>query len=123
MPQHSVIAHYDKLPDRLLLIPGVFNRHNRYHHYQQMLLSTVLSVSQNEWQPFWCVRRMIKCEGFWDKPKQNLSQFHEYSMPEYLGNQPTPAVYRPQGRFIHARIQPHQPDACLRTCVRASGAP
>jgi len=110
-----VANNYDSLPDRLIMTTGVFARHDRLTHFHNLVLSTVLSESKPP--SFWCVRRMRACEDFWDKPHQNLSQYHDYGMLEYLGSRPSPATSRPQGVFVRERIQPHQPEACLRTCA------
>jgi len=109
-----VETHYDDLPDRLILMTGVFDKHDRLQHFQRMVLATVLSPTPDA---FWCLRQMRECEGFWDKPKQNVSQYQRYGMLEYEGDHPVPAVARPLGVFVRDRLQPYQQDACLRTCV------
>lgn len=114
---NHVLSEYDALPDRLYMTTGQLSRHGRSLAFQNMILSTVL---QDEMptpaapDDFWCIRQMRLCEGFSDKPLQNLSQYQSYGMLEYVGSNPTPAAFRPLGPFVLNRIGSQ---ACQRTCT------
>jgi len=78
-----VTRHLEELPDWLIMLPGELWRHDREYHLYRMLEATVLSGTHRTSSSFWCVRRMSACEGFWDKPRQNVSQYHRFGMPSY----------------------------------------
>ena len=99
-----VAQRYDSLPDWLILVPGAIHRHDRDYHLSRMMNKTLLSGEPRQPDAFWCVRRMLACEGFFPKPLQNVSQYHHFGMESYNSMHPGKMSYARTGDLIRDGI-------------------